>query len=197
VIRPDLFRRSGGFRSDARMGVAPSVEDVEFSHRLRRAGCRLAVNPCLQVQHVFGFSLGRSLANAARKARHWTRYSLGNGDLLGDSGAASRALKANVAAAVALAALLGGSAAAGTPWPLAAAVALLAADLWLNRGLIAAWTRAGGRGFALRATAYYLTAYAAAVALGAAAGAVQFWKSAAALGSEAPCKRSGMRPLSS
>jgi len=198
AIDAGLFRRSGGFRSDRLMGVAPSVEDVELSHRLRRAGCELAVRPDVLVQHVFRFSLRRSIANAVRKARHWTRYSLANRDLLADSGAASRELKANVLLSLAVAVAAGTSAALGTPRPLLAAAPLVALDLFFSRSLVAAWVRARGPAFCALATLYYLSLYAAAVGIGASAGfALHLW-SARPLRGVRPCTaRFGTRPLSS
>jgi len=198
VVDAELFRRSGGFRQDHFMGLAPSVEDVELSHRLRRAGCRLAVEPRLLVQHVFRFSLRRSLGNAVRKARHWTRYSLANRDVLSDSGTASLALKANVVAVALLACLLASSVALRSAWPLAASPLLLGLDLALNRGLVAAWCGVGGPGFGILATLYYLSLYAVAVGIGAAAGAAQFLWSAPWLRGQRSCTaRSGTRGLSS
>ena len=178
VVDAELFERSGGFVEDSFIGVAASVEDVEFCHRLRRAGCELVMNRDLQVQHIFRFSLRRSVGNAIKKARYWTRYSLANRDLLTDSGAASLELKANVLACLAQASLLALSMALGVTWPLALALPLLALDLALNRGLIAAWRRTGGFHFSALATLYYLTVYAAAVGIGAAAGATQYLWSA-------------------
>ncbi len=199
LVDAETFRRSGGFVEGAFLGVQASVEDVELSHRLRRAGCALAMCPGLLVTHVFRFSLRRSLANAVRKARTWTAYSLLARDLLADSGTASRALKANVVLAALAALLLAAGAATGAvAWPLAAAGALLALDLHLNRGLVAAWRRAGGLRFAVLATLYYATLYAAAVGIGAAAGAAQWaWKLRASgrIGSCTP--RSGTCQLSS
>lgn len=198
LVPAELFRRSGGFVEGSFIGVAASVEDVELSHRLRRAGASLAMCPGLRVRHVFRFSLRRSLANAVKKARYWTMYSLGNRDLLADSGAASLALKANVALALGGALLLAGAAAAGAAWPLAAAAALLALDLHLSRGLVAAWCRAGGPRFAALATLYYATLYATAVGAGAAAGAVSYAWNVRLLRRYPPCTaRSGTCPLSS
>jgi GT2 family glycosyltransferase len=168
-----LFRRSGGFIEDSFIGVAASVEDVELSHRLRRAGCELAMSRGMQVQHIFRFSLRRSLGNAVRKARTWTMYSMANRDLLADSGTASLELKTNVVLGAAQALVVASAAAAATAWPLAAAVPLLALNLHVNRRLVAAWFRAGGLRFSVLATLYYATLYAAAVGVGAVAGAVQ------------------------
>jgi GT2 family glycosyltransferase len=198
VIDAGLFRRSGGFVSGPRLGVAAGVEDVELSHRLRREGCELLMCPALRVRHVFGFSLRRSLGNALRKARVWTAYSLANRDVLADSGTASRALKANVAAAVAAAALVALAALGGRPGWLAPAAALLALDLLVNRGLVAAWRAARGARFAALAALYYVTLYAAAVAAGAALGVAWWIRSFRPLTREAPCTpRSGTLDLSS
>ena len=197
VIDAELFRRSGGFVEGAFIGVAASVEDVELSHRLRRAGCELVMNPDLQVQHVFGFSLRRSLANAVKKARIWTAYSLANRDLLADSGTASWELKTNVVAAALQAALLALAALLGSGWPLAPAAALLALDLHVNRRLIAAWLGSRGGRFAGLASLYYVTLYAAAVGTGAAAGAAQWLWSFRSPGRTSCIPRSGTLDLSS
>jgi GT2 family glycosyltransferase len=195
AVDAGLFERSGGFLEGSFLGVAASVEDVELSHRLRRAGCELVLDPRIQVQHVFRFSLGRSLGNAARKARTWTRYSLGNGDLLADSGTASRELKANVVLGAVQALLLASAAASGSAWPLAPALPLLAANLVANRRLLRAWLENGGLLFAALATLYYTTLYAAAVAAGAAAGAVQHaWHVRSSRGVPSCTRRSGTCP---
>lgn len=167
AIPARTFRASGGFPED--LGL-PMIEDVAFSHRLRRLGCRLAMEPALQVRHVFNYTLARSLANAFRKSRHWTTYSLRNGDILADSGTASAELKWNGACwlgslACALAAL-----AAGTPAVLPAVLALPATSVLVNRRLITAWTRAAGPAFAFLATCYYVLVYPAAVWAGVLAG---------------------------
>jgi glycosyltransferase involved in cell wall biosynthesis len=198
VIDAELFRRSGGFVEGSFIGVAASVEDVELSHRLRASGCELAMEPRLLVQHVFRFSLRRSLANAVKKSRTWTRYALGARGVLADSGTASLELKANVIAQLLQALLLGGALAAGSAWPLAIGAPLLALNLGAHRGLIRAWARAGGAPFSVLATLYYLTLFAAAVGLGAAAGTAQYLWSAPALRRVRPCTpRFGTRGLSS
>ncbi len=197
VVDADTFRRSGGFVEGSFLGVAASVEDVELSHRLRRAGCALAMSPALLVRHVFRFSLRRSLANAFRKARTWTRYSLGNRDLLADSGTASHELKAHVALAGAAALLLAATAVLGAGAAVAGA-ALLALDLHLNRALVGAWSRAGGPGFAALAALYYATFFAVAVAAGGAAGALRHAWDVRPLGRHRSCApRSGTYRLSS
>lgn len=166
AIPERLFARSGGFREN----FLPILEDVEFSHRLRGTGCRLVLDPALQVQHIFGFTLWRSLANAVFKARWWTVYSIGNRDLLADSGTASTGLKLNGAAHCAGLVLLALFLATGSAPALSALVATITLNLYANRGLLRAFFDHGGAGFALAAGAYYLLLYPLAVSAGAGAG---------------------------
>lgn len=166
AIRAEDFRAAGGFAES----FLPILEDVEFCHRVRRAGYRLRMEPRLQVRHDFGFNLAGSLRNAARKARHWTRYSLRHGDLLADSGTASRGLKAAGALAGLSWASLAGAAALGLPALLLPIPAWFLAALAANRGLVGAFRAAGGPRFAAAAAAYLVIVYPAAVASGAALG---------------------------
>lgn len=163
------FRASGGFAE----GGLPILEDVEFSHRLRRAGVRLVLDPAIQVRHIFGFSLLGSLRNAVRKSRYWIVYSLGNRDLLADSGTASLELKFNVGA-FALCATLLALAAAGYPPALIAAALAAGANLLVSRRLLGAFHAAAGPWFALGATLYYLGFYPLPVGAGAVAGLADF-----------------------
>lgn len=198
VIDAGLFRRSGGFVEGSYIGFAASVEDVELSHRLRQAGAELVMEPRLQVQHIFRFSLLRSLRNAFRKARFWTTYSLAQRDLLADSGTASRELKVNVVAGALQALLAGSCLAVGSAWPLVPAVALLGANLHVNRRLVSAWYAARGTWFAALALLYYTTLYAAAVGIGGAAGFAKWLWAIRLLGRYRSCApRSGTCHLSS
>jgi GT2 family glycosyltransferase len=166
AIRTVEFLASGGFDEH----FLPILEDVEFCHRLRRAGYRLRMDPQLLVRHSFGFGLSGSLRNAARKVRYWARYSLLNRDLLADSGTASRGLKT----AGALAGLCWVSLAAAAilrlpalllPLPLLVFAALLA-----NSGLVRAFHAAGGSLFAIAGATYLVLLYPMAIAVGAAQG---------------------------
>lgn len=161
-----VFRRNRGFAEDVR----PILEDVEFSHRLRRAGCRLVMNPAIQVQHIFNYSLIRSLRNAFTKSLHWTGYAIANRDLLGDSGTASVGLKLNVLVFAGNLGLLCAFVLTGKMIFLACLALALAFDLFVNRGLLLAYHRAEGLGFALMAALYYLLLYPLAVGAGAGAG---------------------------
>lgn len=166
AIDASVFRRHRGFAEHVR----PILEDVEFSHRLRRAGCRLVMDPAVQVQHIFDYSLTGSLRNAFTKSLYWTGYAIGNGDLLADSGTASAGLKLNVLAFAASLGLLCAFVLTGKTILLAFAALALACNLVVNRGLLLAYHRAEGPGFALLAALYYLLLYPLAVGAGAGAG---------------------------
>jgi len=170
AIRAGAFRRQRGFAE----GSLPILEDVEFSHRLRRAGFRLVLDPSIQVRHVFGFNLARSLRNACVKAMYWTQYSLRRGDLLADSGAASHELKANVAAFAFGAPCLAAFLLTGVDGWLAAALAVTAGNLFISCGLLRGFRAAGGWRFSFAAALYYLLLYPLAVGAGAAGGVVRF-----------------------
>lgn len=161
-----VFRRGRGFAEDVR----PILEDVEFSHRMRRAGCRLVMNPAIQVRHIFNYSLMRSLRNAFVKSMYWTGYAFGNRDLLADSGTASVGLKLNVLVFAGNAGLLCGFLVTEKTLLLAFTALALAVNLFVNRGLLLAFHRAEGLGFALMATLYYLLLFPLAVGAGAGAG---------------------------
>jgi glycosyltransferase involved in cell wall biosynthesis len=92
IISVAAFNKSEGFPEV----FLPIIEDVEFTHRLRRTGFKLIVNPEILVQHIFNFSFLKSMRNAFKKTKYWVVYSLKNKDLLTDSGSASKELKTNV-----------------------------------------------------------------------------------------------------
>jgi GT2 family glycosyltransferase len=166
AIRAADFRACGGFDE----GLLPILEDVELSHRLRRAGYRLLVDPGLLVRHDFGFGLAGSLRNAARKARYWVRYSARNRALLADSGTASRGLKAAGALAGLGWAGLGAAALLRLPALALAAPLCALGGVVANGGLVRAFAAARGAGFAAAASLYLVTLYPAAIAAGAARG---------------------------
>ncbi len=169
----DSFRWHKGFTH----GPLPILEDVEFSHRLRRAGFRLVMNPAIQVQHIFNYSLLRSLRNAFTKSMYWTGYAIGNRDLLADSGTASVGLKVNVCVQAFNGLMLAGYLLSGRPEFLVLLSVALAFNLFVNRGLLLAFRRAEGSGFAVKAALYYLLLYPVAVASGAGAGLMFYFRS--------------------
>lgn len=166
AIRAADFLSSGGFVES----FLPILEDVEFSHRLRRAGYRLAMDPALVVRHSFGFGLVGSLRNAARKVRYWTRYSIRNRDLLADSGTASRGLKAAGALAGLSWLSLGAAAILRIPALLLPVPLLALAAIIANAGLVRAFNAADGPRFAAAAAGYLVLVYPGAIAVGAARG---------------------------
>jgi GT2 family glycosyltransferase len=163
VIRADVFRRIGGFAED----FLPILEDVEFCHRLRRAGHSLIMDPYLQVRHSFNFTLRRSMRNAVRKASYWIQYSLSNSDLLADSGTASWEMKSNGIGWLLTMLAAGFTITTGSSALPATIPFLWGANIMMNRGLFKALARAGGMRFAIIAGSYYMMLYPAAVWTGA------------------------------
>lgn len=163
------FERSGGFRED----FLPIVEDVEFSHRVRESGCFLTMGAGVEVAHFFAFDLGKSLKNAFRKSFWWTCYSLSNGDLLADSGTASRGLKLSVFTQAICVFALAAAFRLSSPWPLMGAGPALAISVAANAGLFREYFIHGGGIFGFSAVAYYLGPFAFAVGAGAITGAAR------------------------
>lgn len=174
IIDSELFRKSGGFVEDSFIGVAASVEDVEFCHRLRRAGNRLCNDPEIQVQHIFNFSLIKSLMNASKKSRYWTMYSLMNKDLLVDSGTASIGLKANVGLFFLSAFFFLFYLIKRVEWTIILIPLFFLFNFYINRGLLGAFFKAKGFAFSVAAMCYYCMIYPVAVGTGALVGAVQY-----------------------
>lgn len=166
LISRKLFAESGGFPED----FLPILEDVEFSHRLKKRGIRLVMAPGLAVEHVFNFSLLRSLRNAFRKSRYWTVYSIKNKDLLSDSGTASAELKTNTLSFLLCSFLIVLHASTGRAFLVWAVLPVLAVNLFVNRLFLKALFAAAGPWFALKGLLYYLTLYPAAVGAGGLAG---------------------------
>ncbi|MGB5261310.1 MAG: glycosyltransferase [Gammaproteobacteria bacterium] len=170
VLYADSFGKSAGFAEK----FLPIIEDVDFSHRLRRTGHRLIMNPEIQVRHVFDFSLLGSVCNAFKKSKYWTIYSIHNRDLLADSGSASWGLKLDVVALFGsiLALLL--VLATGNAWYFMIIVVLMTLNIGVNRNLLQEFYRARGAGFALAASAYYLLGYPLVVGAGGLAGLLSY-----------------------
>ena len=170
VISRGLFIKSGGFPED----FLPIIEDVEFSHRLLRSGTRLEMVPGIVVQHIFRFSFLKSLVNAFRKSRYWTVYSLGNRDLLSDSGTASIELKSNVLACLASLGLVVLSLFLKDSILLLPILPIFLLNVFVNRKLLAAFHSAGESFFFMKAVLYYILVYPFAVAVGSSAGVLEY-----------------------
>ena len=170
AVERDLFEKSGGFPED----FMPIIEDVEFSHRLRRSGSALRMDPSILVSHFFDFTFMKSLRNAFRKSMYWTAYSLKNRDLLNDSGTASKELKTNVAAYFSLFLICALSLFFQKPALLACALPVLGINAYINRNFFSALSETKGIHFALLAALYYLLIYPLPVWAGSMSGAIKY-----------------------
>jgi glycosyltransferase involved in cell wall biosynthesis len=171
VIRAETFKGIGGFSED----FLPLLEDVELSHRLRRAGYRLMIDPGFQVRHIFNYSLKKSFRNAIRKTKYWILYSLQNRDLFADSGTASAEMKVNGASwlltgILIVLGLVSGEARMLTPLPL-----IWTVNAFVNRKLFRAFYKARGAYFFAASVFYYALMYPAAVWTGAFKGLIQYY----------------------
>jgi len=173
LIGRDVFMRSGGFPED----FMPILEDVEFSHRLKRAGVRLMMDSSILVRHIFNFDLKRSLQNAMRKSKYWTGYSLGNSDLMQDSGTASLELKINVISGCLLWLFLFCYALSLEGVFLGAALITGMVNLTVSRKLILAFFRTKGPVFGVLATLYYCLVYPWPVIAGGLSGTLIYFQS--------------------
>ena len=178
AMRRELFERSGGFPED----FMPIIEDVEFSHRLRRSGTALRMDASILVRHIFGFTLLKSLRNAFRKSMYWTAYSLKNRDLLTDSGTASVELKANVLSFFSVLLVLLLFLVLRRPYLLAFVPAVLALNLYLSRRFLASLGQAKGLSFLLPAALYYVAVYPLPIGAGSLAGMAKFYLGRGELG---------------
>lgn len=168
VIPAAAFKNSGGFNEN----FLPIIEDVEFSHRLRRLGFRLLMNPDILVQHIFNFSFAKSIRNAIKKSKYWTIYSINNKDLLSDSGTASVEFKVNVVSWFLSLLLILLGFAMQTPTVFGLVLPVLGFNLFLNKRLFRAFYKTRGLSFALSASFYYTLLYPLAVGAGATAGLI-------------------------
>lgn len=163
LIRRNAFTETGGFNED----FMPILEDVEFSHRLKKSGYALCMDPAIQVRHIFNFTFIKSFRNGIRKAKYWSIYSLKNKDLLSDSGTASREFKLNVLSCFIVFFLLVSGFLVNS-WSLAISAPLLyGANLYLNRQLIKTFYKTKRPSFAFLAVLYYTLIYPFAVGIGA------------------------------
>jgi GT2 family glycosyltransferase len=170
AIDRSLFEKSGGFPED----FMPIIEDVEFSHRLRRSGSALEMNPSILVSHFFDFTLMKSLRNAFRKSKYWTAYSLKNRDLFSDSGTASKELKTNVASYFLVFLILMFSLFLHKPALLSCALPVLGFNVYINRNFFSALRETKGLSFALLSALYYMIVYPLPVGAGSMAGVIKY-----------------------
>ena len=170
AIERRIFEESGGFPEQ----FLPIIEDVELSHRLRRAGYKLQMAPEVLVRHIFNFTLWKSLRNGFRKSRYWIMYSLGNKDVFKDSGTASKELKVNVLSYfLSLLFLLFYFSLTNRIF-LLLPLTIVCLNLYLNRNLLRAFYRAKGAFFTIPASLYYTMLYPLAVGAGSFTGMLQY-----------------------
>jgi len=80
--RRRVFLETGGFDEDFRR---PSVEDIEYGMRIRRAGKRLALDSLTQVKHLKRWTLANLVKTDVRdRAVPWTRLLLREGRMPDD-----------------------------------------------------------------------------------------------------------------
>ncbi len=170
IINARTFRKSNGFPED----FLPILEDVEFSHRLREKGYRLKTNSEIQVQHIFNFTLIKSLRNAVKKSWYWTMYSLKNKDSFADSGTASVELKINVVSYFLSLCLLISWLFSGEAAFLCLLPAIIFVNSFISRGLLRAFYETNSIFFAGLAFIYYTLLYPAAVIGGVISGIVNY-----------------------
>jgi len=174
AIPKQVYDEFGGFKEDYFIGHAASVEDVELSHRLIGAGHQLARPQDIQVQHMFRFSLGKSVRNAVKKSKYWTMYSLYHKDVMKDSGAASIELKVNVGTQMINLGLVALAVILRSWWPLVGAAFLLGVNTAVSHSLLRLIKQEKGWWFLVRAVTYYEFVYPYVVAYGSFVGILKY-----------------------
>ena len=174
VINAGTFRKSGGFPEV----FLPIMEDLEFSHRLKRSGVTLRMAPDIQVRHIFNFSLTGSLRNAYKKTMYWVMYSQKNKDLLTDSGCASVELKYNVFSCFLNILLIALYLVLHYSVLLYVFPIIIISNILVSRRQIAAFYRAKGMLFAVTAYIYYSILYPLPIGLGTISGVIKNYSAA-------------------
>lgn len=162
IVDAGTFGKSGGFPED----FMPIIEDIEFSHRLRRSGCRLKMNPDIQVRHIFNFTLLKSLRNAVRKSMYWNMYSLKNKDVFKDSGSASVELKTNVASCSLNIVLIALFLLFNISEFLYPVPPVFMFNIFINRNMLKVFFETGGIFFGFKAFIYYTMIYPVPITIG-------------------------------
>lgn len=170
VINAGAFKESEGFPED----FLPIIEDVEFTHRLKRSGFKLVVNPEIQVQHIFNFTFLKSMRNAFRKTKYWVMYSLRNKDLLTDSGSASIELKTNVACCFLSMVSVILWIVIRKPMIMYFFLFVFILNIFISRRLLKAFSETKGILFGVQAFLFYTMFYPLPVGLGTIAGTIKF-----------------------
>lgn len=151
ICDAEVFRNTGGFNERYRL---PSIEDIEFGYRLRRAGHRIALDPTWQVKHLKKWTW-RDLVftDINRRAIPWTLLLLREGRLDNDLNIDTRSRRSAMLVVGAIASL---PAAFFLPWLLIIPVACLGGAIFLNRRFYRFLAEKGGRAFAAGAIPLHL-----------------------------------------
>ena len=169
AVRRDLFLALGGFDETYRQ---PSIEDIEFGYRLRRAGHAIRLCHSLQVKHLKRWTVGSLLrADVLLRAVPWTELIQRNGRFVNDlnlTWSARAAVVLGWLAALEIGAVL------WCRWLLALAAGALAAMWALHAGLLRFFRVKRGWGFMLAAAAW-LWLYDLYSGLGFALGLARHW----------------------
>lgn len=174
AIEKFIFEENKGFSEK----FLPILEDVEFSHRLRRSGYQLLMEPDILVRHIFNFTFWKSLKNAYRKSRCWTMYSLGNRDVFRDSGTASQGLKVNVLSNFLIILFLLLYFFLTSRIFLVLLLMISGINIYINRNLLRAFYRTKGALFTIPASLYYMLIYPLAIGAGSFIGMMQYLRNA-------------------
>lgn len=156
VVPRQLFLHHGGFPETPILGKLDGLAaDVQLCREMRRDGVEVLADPAIQVRHHFGFTVWRSLVNAASKSYTWTRYALAQGALLTDSGSASTEMKlGGIFSGLLSAGLLAALAAGSLPLLLLSILPFFGA-IWVNRRFYAFIRRERGVPFLILAVLFY------------------------------------------
>jgi glycosyltransferase involved in cell wall biosynthesis len=156
VVPKQLFLDHGGFPEEPIMGKLDGLAaDVHLCRKMRKDGVEVVADPTILVRHDFGFTVWKSLENAARKSYTWTRYALTQSTLFTDSGSASTEMKLGGVFTGLFTACLLPAALTGSLWLGLLTLAPLAAAIWVNRRFYGFVRRERGAAFMLRAMIFY------------------------------------------
>ncbi len=79
AIRTAVFNAHGGFDTSF---SRPAIEDIDLGHRLSRSGCRIILDPTLQVKHLKEWSFyGMLRTDVLDRAIPWTELILRNSEM--------------------------------------------------------------------------------------------------------------------
>ena len=82
AIRKNVFQQHEGFDTSFRR---PSIEDIELGYRLARSGCKVILEPTLQVTHLKAWTFsGMLMTDVMDRGIPWTELMLRSGSMPND-----------------------------------------------------------------------------------------------------------------